>query len=60
MYTAEFLRKKSKKWWFHFPGQVYANDFVFDEPVNVLDAKAYVRRWLGVKRLSVGTECWPG
>ena len=56
---------KRYKWWCRFPGEVYANDFCFREPVNERDARAYIRAWLGggkgpVARLPPGTQIWPG
>lgn len=63
------MKKKSRKWFFHFPGQTYANDFVFNEAVDVEEAKEYVRWWLGhtkeqpersLPRLPRGTGYWEG
>jgi len=57
---------KSRKWWFWFPGEVYGNDFTFEEPVTQQEARAYVRSWLSdgigkeVKRLPSGIGVWPG
>jgi hypothetical protein len=60
MFTAEFKRLKSHRWWFKFPGAVYANNFDFERPVNVIEARAYVWQWLKVDRLPRGTVYWPG
>jgi len=48
------------KWWVHYPGEVYANDMDFYEPVTRKTATNRARDWLGVKRLPNGTEIWPG
>jgi hypothetical protein len=57
----------SRKWWFHFPNQVYANDFTFMEPVTQQEAIEYVEWWLGHSKakpdqrvdLSEDTSYWP-
>lgn len=51
---------KSKKWWFFFPDEVYANDFTFESFVTEKEARAYVRGWLDVKRLPRYTQVWVG
>ena len=52
--------KKRYKWWVHYPGEVYANDMDWYEPVDEETARKRARRWLGVKRLPRGTEIWAG
>ena len=52
--------KKSCKWWVHYPGEVYANDMDWCEPVTRKESTDRARNWLGVKRLPHGTEIWIG
>ena len=54
------MAKLRFKWWVHFPGEAYANDFDFKKPVSEAYARKYIRNWAGVKRLSRGTEIWAG
>ena len=42
------------------PGEAYAVHYDFEVPVNEAHARAYVRYWLGVKRLPNGTQVWKG
>lgn len=53
-------KRKSRKWWVHFPNQVYANDIEFEHPVDVEEAKEWIRNWIKVKRLPRYTQVWPG
>jgi len=48
----------STRWWFKFPGAVYANNFDFHNPVTQEEAKDYVVGWLK-KPLPRGTQYWP-
>jgi len=51
---------KSKRWYVHLPGAVYANGPVyFPEPISAEEFKAWVREWLGVDRVLPGTGIWP-
>ncbi len=50
---------KSSAWYFHEPSSFYAlGPFRFDRPKTEAEARAYVREWLGVKRLPRGSELW--
>lgn len=44
-----------RKYWFHYPSMVYAMTFYAR---NAQDARAYMRRWLGVSRLPNGYAIW--
>lgn len=51
---------KSKAWYVHFRGAVYANGPVrFDQPVSERAFRAWVRKWIKVDRLPYRTEVWP-
>ena len=46
-----------KKYFFLFPGDVYALEFYGH---NEREAREAARNWLGVNRLPNGTEVWRG
>ena len=48
--------KKVKKWFVHFPGDVYATEF-FDCK-SLQEVKDSARKFLGVSRLPKGTQIW--
>ncbi len=48
--------KRNRKWFVHFPGDVYAIEF-FDCK-NLQEVKQSARKFLGVSRLPKGTEIW--
>lgn len=50
--------RKSTQWWVKIPGEVYANDIRFKEPVDERAAREYMRQWLQVKRLPKGIQFW--
>jgi len=52
--------KKRCKWWVKYPGQFYANDMDWHNPVTEATARKRARNWLGKKRLPPGTEIWAG
>jgi len=47
---------KVKKWFVHFPGDVYATEF-FDCK-SLQEVKDSARKFLGVSRLPKGTQIW--
>ena len=57
---------RSRAWYVHFPGEVYANGPVrFDEDISEQGFRAWVREWLSgpianqtVRRLPPGTQVW--
>jgi hypothetical protein len=51
--------KKYMVWSVHLPGHVYAYNAWLSEPGTAKDARAWMRDWLGVKRLPNGTAVWP-
>lgn len=51
---------KSRAWYVHFPGDVYAlGPLRFKEPVTEREARQDARDWAKVKRLPRGTALWP-
>jgi len=51
---------KSDYWQVHLPGHFHLLDFRFKWPVSAAELRRWLRRWLRVKRLPVGTEIVPG
>jgi hypothetical protein len=53
--------KMSKRWWLWLPGDgINAVDYVFRVAVSEREARTYMRKQLGVKRLPNGTQVWKG
>lgn len=52
------MSQKSDHWMVKLPGEVYANDLRFTQPVGIEEAKQAMRDRLKVKRLPRGTEFW--
>lgn len=42
----------------HYPGEVYGNDLRFDEPLNELEVRSYLRDFHNTPRLSNGIAVW--
>lgn len=51
---------KSSHWKLFYPGEFYAGDLAYNEPVNEREVRADVRERYGVKRLPQGTYVEPG
>lgn len=50
---------KSSAWFAHWKPDAYAlGPFRFEKPVNEREARAYIRKWAGVKTLH-GWAVWP-
>jgi hypothetical protein len=50
---------RARRWFVKLPGETYACDVRFYEPVPEEEARQYVRNQLGVKRLPNSTRVWP-
>lgn len=50
---------KYARWFFRFPGSVYAADIRLAEPGTEADARRAMRDNLRTARLPAGTEVWP-
>ena len=49
---------KRLRWWVHFWGAVYSNNFDFSTPISEKEFRVYLRKWLGVTRLPYKTEIY--
>jgi len=52
------MARRSARWMGHQPGMVYAVTMTFNSPVTERDARAWLRTYLGVKRLKPGSSVW--
>ena len=52
--------EKSNRWMVFYPGDFYAWDLAYEEPVDEAYVKADVRKRAGVKRLPAGAYVEPG
>lgn len=51
--------KWSKKWYCKFPLDAYAlGPIEFENYINEKMFRKYVRKWLGIKKLSKYFQCW--
>lgn len=48
----------STVWYVKLPGETYANSWEFECRVSEREVRAYVRDYLGLKRLPSGTQVW--
>jgi hypothetical protein len=51
--------KKSRKWWAFLSGEVYANDYYFDNPISEKEFRAYLRRYYNTNNLR-NFQIWIG
>lgn len=49
---------KASRWYYHFPGNVYAYGPTTKRFTNERDVRGYLREVWGLERLPAGFECW--
>lgn len=55
-----YKERRSRKWFVHFRGAVYANDIDFGHPETIEAAIDYALSWLGTDKVPAGTQFWMG